>query len=140
MPFFDSKSSAGVELLWNVAESLRHASNKHDLSQNVDIAKPFAERVSLIKHRFEKELKFLVPWKLSLAISLFSFLGSMLLHLLFFYLYNRFHAVGRPVPKFLRIGDANIEIKPVVTAEMPDIFAANDMFDPKRKSKFCFRH
>ena len=54
MPLFDSKSSAGVELLRNVAESLSHASNKHDLSQNVDIAKPIAECVSLIKPRFEK--------------------------------------------------------------------------------------
>ena len=138
MPFFDSKSSAGVELLRNVADSLSHASSKHDLNQIVDIAKPIAERVSLIKPRFEKELKSLVAGKLSLAVSLCSFIGSMLLHLLFFYLYHRFHAVRRLVPKFLCFGDANIEVKPVVTAEMADIFAPNDMFDPKRKSKFLF--
>ena len=70
MPFFDSKSSAGVELLRNIADSLSHASSKHDLNQSVDIAKPIAERVSLIKPRLEKELKSLVPGKLSSCITL----------------------------------------------------------------------
>ena len=72
MPLFDSKSSAGVELLRNVAESLSHASNKHDLSQNVDIAKPIAECVSLIKPRFEKT-EFFSTWEIVSSYYTFQF-------------------------------------------------------------------
>ena len=48
---------------------------------------------------------------------------------------HRFHAVRKLLANFLRNGDENFKIKLVVTAAIPEAFAANDMLDPTRKWK-----
>ena len=115
MPYFNSKSLAGVELLRHVRETLGKAPKTQDMNQIVNIAKPIAKRMTLIKPRFEKELNSIVPWKTSLAILIFSFIGSMTSHFLFLYIYHRFHAVRKLIPEFLKVGEEKVHVKPVLS-------------------------
>ena len=112
------------------------APKTQDMNQIVNIAQPIAKRMTLIKPRFEKELNSLVPWKTSLAISIFSFIGSMTLHFLFFYIYHRFHAVQKLIPKFLKVGEEKVHVKPVLSADVPDTFTANETLDTTGRKYF----
>ena len=117
LPYFTSKTDASVHLLRNMRSKLQKLPHVDDSAMLKEIAEPMAYDMQLLKPSLVKELDSYLPLKMSLIISVCSFLGSMVLHLLCMYLYHRCHTVRRLVPRILKLDKEKIKMKPVVTVD-----------------------
>ena len=115
LPYFESKTDAGVKLLREVKAQLIDSPHLTKVDQLNEIAKPIAHNMRLLTPSLVDKMEQYVPLKLSLTLTIVVFFGNLLLHALVMYLHNRFAIFRRLTPKFMKSGDGRIELKPVLS-------------------------
>ena len=98
MPYFSSKSAAGIEMPKQVRESLLEAPKLRDPEKLLEIARPITSKTTQLRPSLTKEFESHLSIKHSLFMSRISFFGSMVLHLLFVCIYHRYKHKHRLTP------------------------------------------
>ena len=114
LPLFTSNAEAGVNLLKEVRKELIKSSRVREVNQLVEIARPVASDMRLMKPALTREFNQYVPFKISFGLSLIVFVVSTILHLLFMYIYHRFNLAAKLFPSFTDHKKQKIPAKPVV--------------------------
>ena len=117
MPYFESRTTAGVEVLRKVRAELIRSPKIKSSDDLVQIARPITADMRTLKPTLVSEFKEYVPLKLSLSLTVIVFIGNIILHILFFYLYHRFKIIRKFVPSFLKSKNDDIGVKPVISVK-----------------------
>ena len=117
MPYFESRTTAGVELLRKVRAELIRSPKIKSSDDLVQIARPITADMRKLKPTLVSEFKEYVPLKLSLSLTVIVFIGNIILHILFLYLYHRFKIIRKFVPSFLKSKNDDIGVKPVISVK-----------------------
>ena len=88
MPYFSTKSVAGIAMLKEVREILLDSPKMGDPDQVLEIARPISLKMTQLRPSLSKEFDSQLSIKKSLFMSLISFLGSRVLHMLFVCIYH----------------------------------------------------
>ena len=115
LPLYTSKSEAGVTLLKAVRKKLISSPRVRQVNQLVEIARPFAQDMKLLKPSLTREFNQYVAFKVSFTLVVIVFIVSTVLHLVFMYVYHRFNPKDRIFPKKTAKKNA---IKPVLMSLM----------------------
>ena len=99
LPLYTSKAEAGVTLLKAVRKKLISSPRVRQVNQLVEIARPFAQDMKLLKPSLTREFNQYVPFKVSFTLTVTVFIVSTVLHLVFMYVYHRFNLKDRIFPK-----------------------------------------
>ena len=110
LPLYDSKAEAGVKLLKQVRKELVHSPRIREVNQLVDIARPLASDMKLLKPSLTREFNQYVPFKVSFTLTCIVFVVSTVLHLLFIYIYHKYHLADRLFSK--KLMNKKIKLKP----------------------------
>ena len=102
-----------------------------------NIAKPLVHKMQLLKPTLIDKLDSYVPIKVSLSLTIFVFIGNLLLHILVMYLYHKFNFIRNLTPKFMKSTDAKIPVKQVMSVTK-DQFPLVQSMDHKLKRKITF--
>ena len=111
LPLYTSRAEAGVTLLKAVPKNLISSPRVRQVNQLVEIARPFAQDMKLLKPSLTREFNQYVPFNVSFTLTVTVFVVSTVLHLVFMYVYHRFNLKDRIFPK--RTAKKNA-IKPVL--------------------------
>ena len=114
LPFFDSKTTAGVELIKKVRAELIRSPEINSDDDLVKIAEPISMDMSSLNPSFKSHFNEYVPAKLSLSLTVIVFIGSMLLHILMMYLYHKCKVIRNFVPAIFKHGVEIKKAKPVI--------------------------
>ena len=108
-----------MDRLRNVTEKLTRIATTAKIEALEDIAKPIATEMRTLKPSLARHFDNLNTLKQSIIISLISFLLSMMLHILFFWVYLKYSGVRLLVPQFLKGEDqkTKIPMKPVICVD-----------------------
>ena len=98
MPYFWTKSAAGIALLKEVREHLIDSPKMRDPEKLLEIARPISSKMTQLRPSLSKEFDSHLSIKNSLLMSLISFLGSMVLHMVFVCIYHRYKHKHRETP------------------------------------------
>ena len=117
LPYFDSKTDANIILMKKLKfkTELSTIPLHSDPQQLMKIAEPIAHKMQLLKPALTEKLNTHVPFKLSLMLNLFVFIGNLLLHTRVLYLYHRFRIIRKLTPRFPKFGQEKHPVKPVVS-------------------------
>ena len=99
LPLYTSKAEAGVTLSKSVRKKLISSPRVRQINQLVEIARPFAQDMKLLKPSLTREFNQYVPFKVSLTLTVTVFIISTVLHLVFMYVYYRFNLEDLIFPK-----------------------------------------
>ena len=99
LPSYTSKAEAGDTLLKAVRKKLIISPRVRQVNQLVEIARPFAQDMKLLKPSLTREFKQYVPFKVSFTFTVTVFIVSTLLHLVFMYVHQRFNLKDCIFPK-----------------------------------------
>ena len=83
MPYFSRKSAAGIAMLKEVREHLIDSPKMRDPEKLLEIARPISSKMTQLRPSLSKEFDSHLSIKISLLMSLISFVGSVVLHMLF---------------------------------------------------------
>ena len=111
LPLYTSKAEAGVTLLKAVRKKFISSPRVRQVKFLVEIARPFAQDMKLLKPSLTREFNQYVPFKVSFTLTVIVFKVSTVLHLVFKYVYHRFNIKDRIFPKKTAKKNA---IKPVL--------------------------
>ena len=100
-----------MTLLKAVRKRLISSPRVRQVNQLVEIARPFAQDMKLLKSSLTREFNKYVPFNVSFTLTVIVFIVSTVLHLLFMYVYHRFNLKDRIFPKKTAKKNA---IKPVL--------------------------
>ena len=100
-----------MTLLKAVRKTLISSPRVRQVNQLVEIARPFAQDMKLLKPSLTREFNQYVPLKVSFTLTVTVFIISTVLHLVFMYVYHRFNLKDRIFPKKTAKKNA---IKPVL--------------------------
>ena len=103
LPHFPTATAAGVELLREVQAQLVYNKKTADLETIVEIARPLADTMRQLKPSFTRELATGTTIQMTLVTSITSFVGSMILHVLFVWAYYNCRVVRRSTPETLKL-------------------------------------
>ena len=98
MPYFSTKSAAGIAMLKEVREHLIDSPKMRDPAKLLEIARSISSKMTQLRPSLSKEFDSHLSIKNSLLMSLISFLGSMVLHMLFLCIYHRYKHQHRETP------------------------------------------
>ena len=98
MPYFSTKSTAGIAMLKEVQKNLFHSPKMRDSDNLLEIARPIGLKMTQLRPSLSKEFDFHLSIKNSLLMSLISFLRSMVHHMIFACLYHRYKHKHRETP------------------------------------------
>ena len=90
LPYYYTKTEAGVALLKEIRERLLGSHKMRDPKKLLDIARHVTSKMAQLRPSLSKEFETHLSIKHSLIVSLISFTGSMLLLVIFVWLYHRF--------------------------------------------------
>ena len=90
MPYFSTKSAAGIAMLKEVREHLIDSPKMRNPEKLLEIARPISSKMTQLRPSLSKEFGSHLSDKNSLLMSLISFLGSMVLNMLFVCIYHRY--------------------------------------------------
>ena len=110
LPLYDSNAEAGVKLSKQVRKELVHSPRIREVNQLVAIARPLASDMKLLKPSLTRECNQHVPFKVSFTLTCIVFVVSTVLHLLFMYIYHKYHLADRLFSKKLK--NKIIKLKP----------------------------
>ena len=99
LPLYTSKAEAGVTLLKAVRKKLISSPRFRQVNQLVEIARPFAQDMKLLKLSLTREVNQYVPFKVSFTLTVIVFIVSSVLHIVFLYIYHRFNLRDGIFPK-----------------------------------------
>ena len=111
LPLCTSKAEAGVTFLKAVRKKLINSPRVRQVNQLVEIARPFAQDMKLLKPSLTREFNQYVPFKVSFTLTVTVFIISTVPHLVFIYVYHHFNLKDRIFPKMTAKKNA---IKPVL--------------------------
>ena len=111
LPLYTSKAEAGVTLLKAVRKKLISSPSVRQVNQLVEIARPFAQDMKLLKPSLTREFNRYVPFKVSFTLTLIAFIVTTVVHLVSMYIYHRFNLKDRISPKSSK---TNNTIQPVL--------------------------
>ena len=111
LPLYTSRAEAGVTLVKAVRKKLISSPRVRQVNQLVEIARPFAQDMKLLKPSLTREFNQYVPFKVSFTLTVNIFIVSTVLHFVFMYVYHRFNLKGRIFPKSSK---TNNTIQPVL--------------------------
>ena len=114
LTYYESKTDAGVKLLREVKAKLIDSPHLTKVDQFIDIAKPIAHDMQLLKPSLVDKMEQYVQLRLSLTLTVIVFLGNLLMHVLM-YLYHRFAIFRRLTLKFMKSNNRKIKLKPVLS-------------------------
>ena len=120
LPYFDTKIDAGISLLHQVKSELQSTQLTQNPTRLEEIAKPIAQNMRNLKPPILKKLETYVPIQYSLSMTIITFVGSILLHVLTMYLYHKFAIIRKFTPKFLQGHFGTIPIKQVIHVDNED--------------------
>ena len=113
LPFFDSKTSAGVELIKKVRAELAQSPKISTSDDLIKIAQPITMDMSSLNPSFKSYFNEYVPAKVSLSLTIVVFIGSMILHLIM-YLYHKCKVIRKYVPSVFKFGVDMPNVRPVM--------------------------
>ena len=90
MPYFSTKSAAGIAMLKKVRGHLIDSPKMRDPEKFLEIARPINSKMTQLRPFLSKEVDSHLSIKNSLLMSLISFLGSLVLHMFFVCIYHRY--------------------------------------------------
>ena len=96
---YTAKTEAGVTLLKAVRKKLISSPRVRQADQLVEIERPFAEAMKLLKPSLTREFNQYVPFKVSFTLTVIVSIVSTVLHLPFMYFHHRFNLRDRVFPK-----------------------------------------
>ena len=99
LPLYTSKAEAGVTLLKAVPKKLLSSPRVRQVNQLVEIARPFAQDMKLLKPALTREFNHYVPFKVSFTLTVIVFIVSSVLHLALMYVHHWFNLRVRIFPK-----------------------------------------
>ena len=99
LPFYTSNAEAEATLLQAVRKKLISRPRVRQVNQLVEIARPFAQDMKLLKPSLTREYNQYVLFKVSFNLTVIVFIVSTVLHLVFMYVYQRFNVRCRIFPK-----------------------------------------
>ena len=102
LPYFDSKSDANIAMIKQVKRKIVMHQRITESNQLVEIAKPIAVQMQMLKPTLVNKLDSYVPMKLSLMLTVTVFIGNLGLHILVMYIYHRFAIVRKYTPQFVK--------------------------------------
>ena len=102
MPYLSTKSAAGIAMLKEVREHLIDSPKRRDPEKLLEIARPISSKMTQLRPSLSKEFDCHLSVKNSFLMNLISFLGSMVLHMLFVCIFHRYKHKHRETP--LRCG------------------------------------
>ena len=111
IPLYTSKADARVTLLKAVRKKLISRPRVRQINQLVEIARPFAQDMKLLKPSLTREFNQYVLFKVSFTLTVTVFIISTVLHLIFMCVYHSFKLKDRIFPKKTAKKNA---IKPVL--------------------------
>ena len=110
-PLYTPKAEGGVTLLKAVRKKLTSSPRVRQVNQLVEIARPFAQDMKLLKPSLTREFNQYVPFTVSFILTVIVFIVSTVLRLVFMYIYHRFIRKDRIFPKSSK---TNNTIQPVL--------------------------
>ena len=138
LPYYKSKADANIALFQQMKLELTMMSVDNLRQEDYDkIAEPIVHKMQLLKPTLIEKLDSYVPIKVSLSLTVFVFIGNLLLHILVMYLYHKFQFIRNLTPKFLKSPESKIPIKQVVSVAK-DQFPLVQSMDHKLKNKMTF--
>ena len=111
LPLYTSKAEAGVTLLKAVRKKLISSPRVRQVNQLVEIARPFAQDMKLLKPSLTREFNQHLPFKVSFTLTVLVFLVPTVLRVVLMYVYHRFNLRDRIFPKSSK---KNNTIQPVL--------------------------
>ena len=89
MPYYDTKTEAGIELFKEVEKKLLQIPKVQNQEETRKIAKPLALNMRKLRPSLARVFDDRLTLKNSLIMSIISFIGSMVLHALFMWIYHK---------------------------------------------------
>ena len=114
LPFFDSKTSAGVELIKKVRAELAQSPKISTSDDLIKISQPITMDMSSLNPSFKSYFNEYVPAKVSFSLTVVVFIGIMILHLIMMYLYHKCKVIRKYVPSVFRFGVDKPNVRPVM--------------------------
>ena len=96
-----SKAEEGVKLAKEVKLQLTKGPKNREVKHMIDIARPYASEMKLLKPALTKEFNQYVPFRVSFMLTITVFIVSTALHLLFMYIYHRYNLASKLFPSLL---------------------------------------
>ena len=98
MPYFPTKSTAGVQRLTEIRQKLLTSSKLEPTDKLIEIARSITSEMRPLRPTLQDELNSYSTWKTSIGLSIVSFLGSMILHSIFMFLYYKNKSCQKNAP------------------------------------------
>ena len=98
MPYYSTKAEAGIAMLKEVRETLLDSPKLRDPKNLLEIARPITTKMTQLRPTLSREFDSHLSIRHSLVMSLISFAGSMLLHVIFVWIYHRYKHCNNATP------------------------------------------
>ena len=108
------EKQAGVELFTRSTKKLLPIPGVREVSQLVDIARPFAIDMKVLKSLLTREFNQYVPFKISVILTVVVFVFSTVLLLLSMFVYHKYNLAELLLPKVVNADYRIIFVKPNV--------------------------
>ena len=92
LPNYNTKSTASIDLLRDVREALIYGPEVGNIDSLVEIARPLASKMTLLQPKISEHLSNIPSFSSILFMSIVSFIGSTIIHVLLTILYYRVYA------------------------------------------------
>ena len=90
MPCFSTEAEAGIAMLKEVRETLLDSPKMRDPKKNLEIARPITTKMTQLRPSLSREFDSHLSIRHSFVMSLISFAGLMLLHVIVVWIYHRY--------------------------------------------------
>ena len=98
MPYCSTKAEAGIAMLKEVRETLLDSPKMRDPKKLLEIARPITTKMTQLRPSLSREFDSHLSIRHSLVMSLISFAGSMLLHVIVVWIYHRYKHRNNATP------------------------------------------
>ena len=98
MPYYSAEAEAGIAMLKEVLETLLDGPKMRDPKKLLEIARPITTKMRQLRPSLSKEFDSHLSIRHSLMMSLISFAGSMMLHVIVVGIYHRYKHRNNATP------------------------------------------
>ena len=128
LPFYDSKATAGVELIKKVRAELLRTPSITTSDDLVNIAEPIAMDMSSLNPSLKSHFGQYIPARVSLSLTVIVFIGSLILHVLLMVVYHKCKVIRKLVPRLLKQqGIETANVQQLILLRGDDVTKATDL-------------
>ena len=98
MPYYSTKAEAGIAMLKEVGETLLDSPKMREPKKLLEIARPLGTKMTQLRPSLSREFDSHLSVRHCLVMSLISFAGSMLLHVIVVWIYHRYKHRNNATP------------------------------------------